>query len=86
MMKKHAKPGIAAAASSIILFGLFHFSFLMLGLGYQGGATNLVGGALIMGAHWYLVAAKSGTIRYGIFAHQIVNSLAFASLFVLNRV
>jgi membrane protease YdiL (CAAX protease family) len=77
---------VLAASISLILFALFHFSFLVLNFEYQGGVANLVGGALIMGILWYFIAIKTGTIKYGIFAHQLVNAMAFSSLFVLNGI
>jgi hypothetical protein len=66
------------------LFTIFHFAFLRLGLDYQGGALALVGGAGIMGALWTIVAVKTASVRPGIVAHQLVNALAFSSLFTTN--
>ena len=77
-------PGIWFAIVSTLLFAGNHASFLFFDLTYQGGAPNLIGGPLIMGALWLAVAQKTGTIKYGIVAHQIVNALAFYSLLVAN--
>jgi hypothetical protein len=66
------------------LFTIFHFAFLQLGLDYQGGALALVGGAGVMGALWTLVAVKTESVRPSIVAHQLVNTLAFSSLFTNN--
>ena len=66
------------------LFTIFHFAFLRLGLDYRGGALALVGGAGIMGALWTIVAVKTASVRPGIVAHQLVNALAFSSLFTTN--
>ena len=83
---KEFKNHLFVASISLVLFAVFHFSFLMLSLNYQGGAINLVASALLMGALWYFVGLKTGTIKYGIFAHQLVNAFAFSSLFVLNGI
>ena len=61
-----------------------HFAFLRLGLDYQGGALALVGGAAVMGALWTVVAVKTESVRPSIVAHQLVNTLAFSSLFTNN--
>ena len=66
------------------LFTIFHFAFLRLGLDYQGGALALVGGAGVMGALWTVVAVKTASVRPSIVAHQLVNTLAFSSLFTNN--
>ena len=66
------------------LFTIFHFAFLQLGLDYQGGALTLVGGAGVMGALWTVVAVKTESVRPSIVAHQLVNVLAFSSLFTNN--
>ena len=66
------------------LFTVFHFAFLQLGLDYQGGALALVGGAGVMGALWTFVAVKTESVRPTIVAHQLVNALAFSSLFTNN--
>jgi len=66
------------------LFTIFHFAFLRLGLDYEGGALALVGGAGVMGALWTLVAVKTESLRPSIVAHQLVNALAFSSLFANN--
>jgi hypothetical protein len=70
--------------SSVACFALFHASFLQLRLSFQGGAANLLGSALLMGGLWLYISRKTGTIRYGILAHQLVNVFAFSGLFVLN--
>ena len=67
-----------------ILFTIFHFAFLRLGLDYQGGALALVGGAGVMGALWTVVAVKTESVRPVVLAHQLVNTLAFSSLFTNN--
>lgn len=77
---------LVGASVSIVFFALFHCSFLMLNLEYQGGAANLVGGAFIMGILWYYVAQRTGSIQYGILAHQAVNTFAFTSLFIFNGI
>lgn len=75
-------PGVAFALVGTLLFAANHGAFLFFDLRYQGGAPNLVGGPLVMGALWALAARKSGSLRYGAVAHQLVNALAFYSLFV----
>jgi len=63
----------ARYVAAATLFTIFHFAFLRLGLHYQGGALALVGGA-----------AKTESVRPSILAHQLVNALAFSSLFTNN--
>jgi uncharacterized protein len=67
-------------------FTAFHFAFLDLGLDYQGGAPNLVGGAALLGILWYVVVKKTRSLRAAIAAHQLLNVLAFASMFAQNSV
>jgi hypothetical protein len=74
----------ARYVASATLFTIFHFAFLRLGLDYQGGALALVGGAGVMGALWMVVALKTESLRPSIVAHQLVNALAFSSLFTNN--
>ena len=74
----------ARYVAAATLFTLFHFAFLRLGLDYQGGALALVGGAGVMGALWTVVAVKTESLRPSIVAHQLVNALAFSSLFTNN--
>ena len=74
----------APYVASATLFTIFHFAFLRLGLDYQGGALTLVGGAAVMGALWMAVALKTESLRPSIVAHQLVNALAFSSLFTSN--
>jgi membrane protease YdiL (CAAX protease family) len=74
----------ARYAAAATLFTIFHFAFLQLGLDYQGGALALVGGAAVMGVLWTLVAVKTQSVRPSIVAHQLVNTLAFSSLFTNN--
>jgi len=75
---------LAPVIAGTMLFSLNHGAFLFLDFKYQGGALSLVGGPLIMGTIWAAVARRAGTIRYCIFAHQLVNLFAFYSLFVSN--
>jgi len=76
--------GLPAVIAGTLLFSVNHSAFLFLDFNYQGGAVNLIGGPLIMGTIWIAVARKTGTIRYCIIAHQLVNLFAFYSLFVSN--
>ncbi len=71
---------------STVLFGIYHFAYLVLSLTYQGGALALVGGALVMGIIWLTVSLKTKSITASIIAHQIVNIMAFSSLFILNNI
>ncbi len=73
-------------AYSTVIFGIYHFAYLVLPLTYQGGALALVGGALVMGIIWMTVSLKTKSIAASIFAHQIVNIMAFSSLFILNNI
>ncbi|OHD14953.1 MAG: hypothetical protein A2086_11095 [Spirochaetes bacterium GWD1_27_9] len=84
ILAKFKENFIIISIISVILFSANHSAFLFLKFNYQGGATNLIGGPLIMGALWLFVAKKTSTIKYGIYAHQLVNILAFTSMFVLN--
>jgi len=72
-------------AVSTCLFGIYHFAFLLLPLKYQGGAPNLVGGAVFMGLIWLIVSRYTKNILYSIFAHILVNCFTFSGLFVDNQ-
>lgn len=80
----YKESGLILAVISTILFAANHGAFLFFDISYQGGAPNLIGGPFIMGAIWIFAAKKTMTIKYGILAHQIVNTLAFYSLFIAN--
>jgi membrane protease YdiL (CAAX protease family) len=80
----NAQGSLVLVLLSTLLFGVYHFSFLVLDIVYQGRAAALVGGALVMGLLWMFVARRAGSIRTSILAHQVVNLLAFTSLFVQN--
>jgi membrane protease YdiL (CAAX protease family) len=71
---------------STVIFGIYHFAYLVLSLTYQGGALALVGGALVMGIIWMTISLKTKSITTSIIAHQIVNIMAFSSLFMLNNI
>lgn len=68
-----------------VLFGMWHISLWFLkGIVYHGGFGALVGGAFIMGILWSWSSRKLRQIRFGIYAHIIVNIFAFTGLFVDN--
>ncbi len=70
--------------SSTMLFAANHASFLFFSIDYQGGALNLIGGPLIMGTIWMFAAVKTESVKHGVFAHQIVNALAFYTMFATS--
>ena len=71
--------------TSSLLFGAWHISLWTLnGVTYHGGFASLVGGALAMGILWSFVSRRMKSIRICIFAHILVNILAFTGLFVQN--
>ncbi len=68
-----------------IFFGAWHVSLWFLkGIVYHGGFGALVGGAFIMGLIWSWSSRKLQQIRFGIYAHVLVNIFAFTGLFVDN--
>jgi len=71
---------------STLLFTAWHISLWYLpNIQYHGGFGALVGGAFIMGVLWSYIARKVNAVRFGIYAHILVNIFAFTGLFVDNQ-
>lgn len=69
-----------------VWFTVWHFALARVpGVAYSGGVAALVGGSGLIGAIWAFVAWSSGTIRWTLPAHVLLNFLAFTGLAVENH-
>jgi membrane protease YdiL (CAAX protease family) len=85
-LQKFADNFLIGFVVSSILFGAWHISLWYLdGITYHDGFLSLIGGALAMGFLWSYVSRKLKSIRLCIYAHILVNILAFTGLFVENQ-
>lgn len=75
---------------SFEVIGLFFFTlwhvplYFSKGVSFDHGALGLIGGALMLGAVWMVLARASNSIGWPIVSHTLVNVAGFIPMFAAN--